>query len=62
MRKTIAKGKRGIYWNFIERLEDLDFADDLFMSTVTEFQRYESGEGFNQNSQRSWSQNQFPKI
>jgi hypothetical protein len=31
MRKTIAKGKRkrGIYWNFSERLEDLDFADDL---------------------------------
>jgi hypothetical protein len=29
MRKIIAKGKRGIYWNFSERLEDLDFADDL---------------------------------
>jgi hypothetical protein len=27
-RKTISKGKRGIYWNFSEIL-DLDFADDL---------------------------------
>jgi hypothetical protein len=23
------KGKRGIYWKFSERLEDVDFADDL---------------------------------
>jgi hypothetical protein len=28
-RDTIAKGKRGIYWNFSKKLEDLDFADSL---------------------------------
>jgi hypothetical protein len=29
MTKTTAKRKRGIYWNFSERLEDLNFTDDL---------------------------------
>jgi hypothetical protein len=29
VKKTTAKGKQGIYWNFSEKLEDLDFADDL---------------------------------
>jgi hypothetical protein len=29
MWKNNSKRKRGIYWNFSEGLEDLDFADDL---------------------------------
>lgn len=31
MRKTLGGRKRGIQWNFLERLEDLDYADDVCM-------------------------------
>jgi hypothetical protein len=29
MRKTLGDRKRGIQWGMKERLEDLDFADDI---------------------------------
>jgi hypothetical protein len=31
MRKSTVKGKHGIYWSFSNRLEDLDFADNLYL-------------------------------
>jgi hypothetical protein len=35
MRKTLRDRKRGIQWGMKERLEDLDFADDMFIVTET---------------------------
>ena len=31
MKNTIKEGKRGIQWTLTERLEDLDFADDIVL-------------------------------
>ena len=29
MRRTVGKGENGIRWNFMSKLDDLDFADDV---------------------------------
>ena len=35
MRKTLREGNTGIRWRFTEKLEDLDFADDLALLSST---------------------------
>jgi hypothetical protein len=41
MKKKAMKKKKGIQWGLYDRLEDLDFADDI-LPIGTEFQRYGS--------------------
>ena len=38
MRKTLSEGKTGIRWRFTEKLDDLDFADDLALLSSTRIQ------------------------
>ena len=40
MKNTIKEGKRGIQWTLTERLEDLDFADDIELLFSPKTTRY----------------------
>ena len=35
MRRTLSEGNTGIRWRFTEKLDDLDFADDLALLSST---------------------------
>ena len=38
MRKTTSVGRNGIRWNFMQQLDDLDFADDIALLSNTRSQ------------------------